>query len=417
LLVCLAATGFPAGVSPADSIVAVVGATPVLASEVRQGMDFFRVASMDTLTPDSVLRRQVLEQLVDNLVLQEKAREDTIEVTREEVNLAVEENIQQMRERFEDEDAFRAALAAEGLTERDLRERYEDDVRRKLLSQRLMEKEGLTRAYISPAEAQRFYEANRDSIALVPGRATLAHILLPVTPSEAAEAEGQRRAAEVLDILGRGGDFAVVAGSFSDDSETARNGGSWGWRDISELPLDIALVADQLQPGQVSPPFRSLEGYVILKLDSRSGDRVRVRTILLEVPLYRSDTTRVRSLASRIREQALAGAAFDSLAREFSQDPVTADSGGLLGEFFLDGLTAPFDSVVAALDSGDISEPVLSEHGFHLVKLFDKQEERVMDYLEMQDVIRNYLHQQKTAEKLELYLERISETVFVKRFD
>lgn len=413
-LLLLALLGSP---GTADRIVAVVGETPVLESEVAQAVDFYRVATMDTVTPDELLRAEVLDQLVDNLLLQEQARQDTVDVTRDEVDAAVDENIAQLRQRFEDDEQFRAALAAEGLSERDLRGRYENDVQRKLLSQRLMEKEGLTRVYVSPAEAERFYEANRDSIAVVPGRVDLAHLLVVLRPSEAAEAEGQRRATEVIDILGRGGDFATVAASFSDDRDTRGRGGDWGWQELTELPLDIALVLDQLQPGQVAPPFRTLEGYIILGLESRQGNRVRFRSILFRVPVTRADTARARQRAMGLRERALGGVPFDSLARQFSDDPVTADSGGKLGEFLIEGLAPPFDSVVRGLDSGEVSEPVLSEHGFHLVHVRAKQDERMMTYLEMQDNIRNYLQGQKTQAKLEAYLDRIAKGVYIRRYD
>ncbi len=400
---------------PADSIVAVVGETIILEGELQQALDFVRIAGADTALPDSVLRAQLLEQLINNELLQEQAKKDTIEVTRQQVTAEVDVSIQALRDRFEDEDQFRAALAAEGVTERMLRRRYEDDVRRRLLSRKLMEKQGVTKAYISPAEAERFYEANRDSIARVPGMVTLAHILFAITPSPKAESAGQRRAAEVLDILSRGGDFAIVAGSFSEDRKTSGRGGNWGWNDLRDLPLDLAMVLDQLEPGQMSPPFRSLEGYVMTKLESRSGDRVRFRTILLRVRLGRADTLRALAKAKSVREKALEGLAFDSLAHRFSQDPITADSGGFLGEFLIDGLTSPFDSVVADLDSGDVSGPVLSEHGYHLVKILGKQPERVMGYLEMQDMIRNYLYQEKFSQRLSEYLARIAEKVYIKR--
>ncbi len=406
-----------ASAGPADSIAAVVGGTVILASEVTGAVDFYRIASGDTVTPDSALRHEVLGQLVNNEILQEKAREDTISVSREEIAAEVDASIQTLRERFAGEEEFAAALAAEGITERTLRRRYEDETRRKLLSQRLMAQEGLTQIYISPAEAERFYEANRDSIAHVPGRVTLAHILVMVTPAEAAETDAQRRAGEVLDILGRGGDFSLVASSFSDDARTAARDGSWGWNDLAALPLDIALVLDQLEPGQVSPPFRSSDGYLILRLEERSGDRVRFRSVLFRVPVTRADSARAAARVGRVRELALAGTPFDSLAREYSMDPATADSGGFLGEFLIEGLTPPFDEVVARLDSGEVSEPVLSEHGFHLVAVLAKQPDRTMSYLEMQDMIRNYLYQEKLNQRLADYIDRVSQEVYVRRFE
>jgi peptidyl-prolyl cis-trans isomerase SurA len=407
---------FSALAGPADSIIAVVGETVVLESELSQAVDFLRLASADTLMSDSALRATVLEQVIQSHVLQERARDDTITVTRDEIAAEVENSIAQLKARFEDEEQFRAALASEGMTERALRQRYEDEVRRRLLSQKLMQKEGLTQVYISPSEAERFYNQNQDSIAHVPGRVTLAHILIGVTPSQELEEEKQRKAAEVLDILARGGDFGVVAGSFSDDLATRDKGGDQGWHNLADLPLDQALVLDQLEPGQISPYYRALEGYVILKLDEKTGQRVKFRNILIRVPLTRADTSRARAKAASVRKKALEGESFEELARENSMDPATADSGGFLGEFAIAGLTPPFDSVVTLLDSGQISEPVQSEHGFHLVHVIDKEPERLMTYLEMQDMIRNYLFQQKQAERVQKYIERISEDVYIKRY-
>ena len=412
---CLLAASLVAG--PIDSIAAVVGETVILESEVRGAVDFLRIASGDTVTPDSVMRRDVFDQLINNEILLEKAREDTISVTREEIASEVDAAVQSVRDRFPDEEQFQAALAGEGISERVLRKRYEEETRRKLLSQRLMAAEGLTQIYISPAEAEHFYESSKDSIARVPGSVTLAHILLLVAPGEGAEEDGQRRIAEVADILSRGGDFGVVAGSFSDDGRTAPRGGDWGWNDLSGLPLDVALVLDQLEPGQMSPPFRGVDGYLLVRLDARSGDRVRFRSILARVAITRSDTARAQALARRVRDAATAGADFDSLARAYSMDPSTADSGGYLGEFMIEGLTPPFDAVIAGLDSGDVSEPVLSEHGYHLVKVVDKVEARVMTYLEMQDMIRNYLYQERLNQRLADYLARIAQDVYVARYD
>ena len=365
---------------------------------------------------DSALEETALGRLIDDLVLEEQARRETVEVEPSEIAAEVDANIAAVKERFGDEQRFEEALAAEGYTERVLRQRYEEDARRKLLARKLMDKEGLTQIYVSPSEAERFYNENRDSIARVPGRVTLAHILIAFTPGPAADSASQRRMTEVMDVLARGGDFATVAGSFSDDQKTAARGGDRGWAALAELPPELAMVFSQLKPGQTSPPFPTREGYMTVKLEDKSADRVRFRQILIRVPITHSDTVRARNLAVSIRRKAIEGASFDSLARLYSQDPATADSGGRLGEFLVAGLAPPFDKVVAGMDSGDVSEPVMSEHGFHIIKVISKQPERVLSYLELQDNIRNYLHQQKLSERLETYLDRVRGKVYVKRF-
>jgi peptidyl-prolyl cis-trans isomerase SurA len=401
---------------PADSVVAVVGDALILSSELSQSVALLRLSQPGPTMPDSVLEDLVLGRLIDDLVLEEQARRESVEVEPAEVAAEVDANIASVKERFDDEGRFKEALAAEGYTERALRQRFEDESRRKLLARRLMEKEGLTQIYTSPAEAERFYNENRDSIGRVPGRVTLAHILFALAPGPAADSVGQRRMTEVMDVLARGGDFATVAGSFSDDEQTAPRGGDRGWVEFAELTPELMMVLSQLNPGQTSPPFPTRDGYLTVKLEEKTQDSARFRQLLIRVPVTRSDTSRTRDLAAAVRKKALAGAPFDSLARQYSQDPVTADSGGWLGEFLLVGLAPPFDKVVASLDSGAVSEPVLSEHGYHLIKVLDKQPERTLTYLEMQDNIRNYLYQQKLGQRLADYLDRIRGRVFVRRF-
>jgi peptidyl-prolyl cis-trans isomerase SurA len=410
----LATAAFAA--EPADSIVATVGDGLILASELAQATDFARLSQPDTTVSDSALEELVLGRLIDDLVLEEQARRESVDVASSEVAAEVDANIATLKQRFGDEERFKEALAAEGYTERVLRQRYEDEARRKLLARKLMEKEGLTQIYISPGEAERFYNENRDSIGRVPGRVTLAHILFALTPGPAADSVGQRRMTEVMDVLARGGDFATVAGSFSDDQTSAARGGDRGWVKLADLPPELMMVFSQLKPGQTSPPFPTRDGYLTVKLEEKTGDRVRFRQILVRVPITRGDSARARNLAAAVRKQAIAGAPFDSLARQYSQDPVTVDSGGRLGEFLTAGLSAPFDKVVAALDSGGVSEPVLSEHGYHLIKVLAKQPEQTLSYLELQDNIRNYLYQQRLSTRLEQYLDRVRGKVFVKRF-
>jgi len=402
--------------APADSIVAVVGDGLILSSEVAQSVNFIRLSQPDTSVSDSALEEMVLGRMVDDLVLQEQATRESVEVTSAEVAAETDANIAALKERFGDDERFQEALAAEGYTERALRQRYEDESRRKLLARKLMDKEGLTQIHISPSEAERFYNENRDSIGRVPGRVALAHILFIITPGPAAESAGQRRMTEVMDVLARGGDFATVAGSFSDDRKTADRGGDRGWVQFADLPPELMMVFSQLKPGQTSPPFPTREGYLTVKLEDKTADRVRFRQILVSVPITRADSVRVRNLALAVRKQALAGVPLDSLARQYSQDPVTADSGGRLGEFLTAGLAPPFDKVVAGMDSGEVSEPVLSEHGYHLIKVLTMQPEKTLSYLELQDNIRNYLYQQKLNQRLEQYLDRVRSKVFVKRF-
>lgn len=397
----------------ADRIAAVVGTKVILESEVEQLTTYLRLVTGDTTTPDSILRSTALRRLIDEALLTEQAEKESLEVSREELQSEVAENISAIKARFPSEEDFRQTLAAEGLTEKTLRERLSREVQRNLLARRLLEKVGLLQIYISPAEAEQFYNEHKDSIARITGRVSLSHILIALKPSDSAEAAAAARIQELLALLARGSDFPTLAHSFSEDPTTASRGGDSGWQDTATLTPELRLVLGQLKPGQTSPPFRLRTGYSIVQLTERAKNRVRFRSILITVPITRPDTLRARSIARRVRELALAGAPFDSLARRFSDDPETGKEGGYLGEFFIEGLLPPFDQVIANLDSGEVSEPVLSEHGFHIIKVLAKTPSRTLSFLEVQDAIRNYLYEQRFAERLRQYLDRVERNLYV----
>ncbi|NPV14213.1 hypothetical protein HPY86_04725 [candidate division WOR-3 bacterium] len=397
----------------ADRIAAIVGNKIILESEVLQLMTYLRLMSGDTVTDDSTLRNGVLRRLIDEALLSEQAEQESIDVTREEVAAEVGENLNSLKQRFASEEDFRQTLAAEGLTEKQLRDRIGKEVRRNLLARKLLEKEGLTQIYISPAEAEQFYNTHKDSIARVPGRVELSHILIAPKPSDSAEAAAGQRAQDILTLLAKGGDFATLARSFSDDKKTASRGGDWGWQDTNAIPWEFKLVLNQLKPGQISPPFRIRTGYCIAQLTERSKNRLRFRSILIAVPITRSDTLRALATARKIKSMLKQDVPFESLARRYSDDPETGKQGGYLGTFYIDGLMPPFDQVISQLDSGAVSEPVLSEHGFHIIKILAKEPTRILSFLEVQDAIRNYLYEQTFAERLRQYLNRVERNIYV----
>ncbi len=404
---------FLTGAGNAERISVIVGNRIVLASEVQQLVTYLRLITGDTLTADSVLWNEAQQRLIDEALLAEQAEKESIDVSRDELSSAMAENLEHIRKRFTSEEEFQDALKAEGLSERLLKERISDEVRRNLLARKLLEKAGLTEIYITPTEAERFYNEHKDSIARVPGRVELAHIFIAVKPSDSVENAVRLRTAEVLDLLARGGDFATLARSFSDDPMNRKKGGDMGWQELNNLHQELLAVLNQLQPGQISPPIRTREGYLIVKKEQQSGTMVRFRRMLFKVTVTSADTIRARRLANNIRAKALSGVPFDSLSRVYSEDPETANNGGYLGEFFLEGLMPPFNKVIENLATGEVSEPILSEHGFHIIKVVSKQPSRLLTFDELQETIRNYLGEQAFTQRLRAYLDKVAKEIYI----
>lgn len=397
----------------ADRILAFVGDDIILESELQEALDFVKIQSGTNLIVDSNLTQQVLDRLIEDRLILEEARQETVFVTKAEIEDELENSISALKSRFATIEEFEKALIEEGLTERALRQRYRDEIRKRLTAQKLLAKKGLTNIYIAPSEAERFYQEKKDSIAYVPGAVALAHILFRVTPDQAAEQKAQIRSLEIYDILMRGGDFEEVARSFSEDERTRQRGGLLGELRKGELFEAVESVLFILKPGDISPPLRSPMGYQIFQILSKTKNTVKANHILVKIPITRADTLKVEKLAQTIRKQLLTGAKFDSFAGIYSEDPETRDQGGFLGQFLIKGLMPPFNTVVEKMQAEEISQPIRSEHGIHLIKVIVKEEERLLSFEEIQDQIRNYLYQERLAAKLKDYLARVAARTFI----
>lgn len=397
----------------ADRIVAFVGNEIILESELQEALDFVKIQSGTSLIVDSNLTQQVLDRLIDDRLILEEAKQETVFVSKAEIEDELENSIAALKNRFATIEEFEKALIEEGLDERVLRQRYRDEIRKRLTAQKLLAKKGLTNIYIAPSEAKRFYQEKKDSIAYVPGAVALAHILFRITPDPAAEQKAQIRSIEIYDILRRGGDFEEVARSFSDDERTRQRGGFLGELKKGELFEAVESVLFILKPEDISPPVRSPMGFQIFQILSKTKNRVKANHILVKIPITRADTLKVEKLAGSVRKQVLAGAKFDSLAGIYSEDPETRGQGGFLGQFLIKGLMPPFNAVVEKMQAEEVSQPIRSEHGIHLIKVIAKEEERLLSFEEMQDQIRNYLYQERLAAKLKDYLARIAARTFI----
>jgi peptidyl-prolyl cis-trans isomerase SurA len=408
----------------ADRIVAVVGDQPILESQVVSGVEFLKLqtplpeSAQQDHSRDTTLRRQVLDQLINDQVILEEAKRETVSVAKEQVDEQLEVSLKNVKQRFGGGDSFQQALAHEGLTENLLRQRYREEITRRLTAQQLLSKRGLLEnILVTPTEVEQFYATHKDSFGSVPGRVTLAHILIIPKPSEDAEKRGYEQIVQAYaGLVQSHWDFDALASSFTTDPELKRKSGSLGTVERGDLPEEVDAELFALKPGEFSKPFRSRQGYVIIKREKGGGDQATAREILVEVPITSDDTNRARDQAADLRRRALVGEDFAKLAKDNSDDPTTKDAGGMLGEFFLKGLVPLFAQAVENLKQDEISQPILSEHGFHIIKVTERVDEKTLSYSEMQDDIRNYLYNQKLQAKLDEFVRAQAARISIQRF-
>ncbi|MDR0697805.1 MAG: peptidylprolyl isomerase [Tannerella sp.] len=157
-------------------------------------------------------------------------------------------------------------------------------------------------------------------------------------------------------------------------------------------PLQMAKMLERkvfsMNPGEISLPTRSMLGFHLIKLEHKipNPGKVQVAHILSAFPssnITDEEVEQVRIKSDSIYRLALAGEDFSGLAKQYSNDTVTGKRGGVLPYFGLDEMVEPFEEAAFALEHiGDISAPIRTRYGFHILKLIDKKAEIPFEEME-----------------------------------
>ena len=212
------------------------------------------------------------------------------------------------------------------------------------------------------------------------------HILirLPEEPTARDTATAYRQVEALQDSLEQGADFASLARRHSQDPAASIEGrrgyeGRLGYFSSGQLVEPFETVAYNTPPGELSDIFRTRFGYHIMKVHEKREvpADLQVAHILIR-PRDKSEAewAAARQTIDSLESEIASGADFGSLAQEYSQDPGTARKSGDLGYIsFASPLVEPFKNAAFDLEQvGEVSEPVRTRFGFHLIKLLDRRE-------------------------------------------
>ncbi len=363
-------------VSPVERIVAIVNKEVITASELNDAVAAAerQLRRRGTPPPErAVLERQMLERLILDKAQTQLARDSGIRVDELQLDRAVQRIAESNKLSLAD---FRAALERDGLPF-DL---FRQDVREQIVLTRLREREVDDKIQVSDSEIDLFLEAMKSAPA-ERAEYNLAHILVRVPEQASPErVEAARsRAEKALAEARAGADFAKLAASYSDAPE-ALQGGALGWRPHDRLPELFADALEKMNPGDLSPALRSPAGYHLLKLLERRNAGIsdapvaqtRLRHILIRPGETVSETEARRRLADLRRRIVSGEADFADRARANSDD-ATAARGGELDWVYAGDTLPEFERAYQDLKVGEISEPVRTPFGYHLIQVLERR--------------------------------------------
>jgi peptidyl-prolyl cis-trans isomerase SurA len=399
-----------------DKIAVVVGDQVILASELANQLQLTAFQTGQRPKTEEEIRlfqKRVLEQMIsDQLFLAEAKKDTTITVRPSEVQQALDEHIARVIENFGSEDRFIEALNQEGMTLRDLKRQYEQDIENNLLRQRYIQKKLYT-VSVSRVEVERFYQEFKDSIPEQPEGVRLAHILLDITPSskieDSVKVQAERLRQQILD----GADFAAVSSEYSSLGAGA-NGGDLGYVESGDMVPEFARAAFKLDVGEISGVVRTEFGYHVIKCEGKRGDKSHLRHLLLAVQPSAEDTARTITLADSLIAVIQGGQDFAEIAKAYSRDDDSRAQGGELGWFALQNMPEGFAEAVSGWTTpGEVRGPVKSRFGVHILKLLDYQPGKVLTLEEDFDRIKDLARQDKTGRMVDEWIADLKSRTFI----
>lgn len=359
---------------PADRIVAVVNDEVITLYELRNRVEaaVSQLRRQGTpLPPRDVLEQQMLERMVMDKVQLQHARDIGVRVDDAQLDQAIQRiaasNNLSMGQ-------FRQALERDGMQFAKFRE----DIRNEMIIVRVREREVDSKIVISEGEIDNYLqsEAGKGGTA---EQFEVAHILLRSPESASPEQIGTLRAKadQILERAAKGENFSQLAAAYS-DAPDGLQGGSLGMRPLDRLPGIFADAVVKLKVGEVAPLLRSPNGFHIVKLVNKRGgagveavQQTHARHILIKVNELVSDAEALHKLEG-LYDRIVHGESFAELARLHSQDG-SATKGGDLGWIYPGDTVPEFERAMDALKPGEVSRPVKSPFGYHLIEVLERR--------------------------------------------
>lgn len=396
-----------------NRIVAVVDTGVILASDVEARVSAIRQQAAgrgEQFTDSEQVRAQILERLILEQAQLEIAKRRGLVIDDGRLNDTLRQIASNRQLTLA---ALRTELEAGGQSYLAFREQ----IRRELLINLVREREVRARIRVSDAEVDRFLETTGGQISTAP-QLLLSQIVvaLPNRPSPEAVQAAQGKIGQIRDALIQGASFSELAVRFSDSPE-ANQGGDLGWRNLLELNPIFTDALRDAKANTLIGPIRSPGGFHLIAVRDRQGDQsvvvteYKTRHILIKPDAVRSPD-KAKELAANVRAELVGGANFSDIARQYSEDPLSAAKGGDLGWIRTEQVVPGFADALVALPVGSLSEVIESRFGYHLIEI---QATRDADISEEQikNRARRILTERKFNQELDNWLRQIRTDAFV----
>ena len=298
---------------PIDGIAAIVGENIILKSDVSQvvgitalqmGLD----AGKDKAALEK-LQANVLGSLIDQKVILEMAKLDSIEVAEKDVESALEQQIETFILRAGTEQMAETML---GQSLNDFRREYWYDMRDRLITEQYQQ-QLIMSVNINRENVVDFFSNYRDSLPVFPIKMKISHLLVRIKPSEKNRLDAEKKINAIRDRIFAGESFSDLAKMYSADPGSKNNGGSLGYIRRNQMVKGFETIAFTQKTNTLSKPIETSFGFHILETTEKSGEKIKVRHILISPEITEEDETNTYNYAMTLRDSSKSLGSFKNL--------------------------------------------------------------------------------------------------------
>ena len=393
-----------------EQVAAVVGDSVILMTEIDTYL--LRLEAQGWTRPETTVglmtfKAEVLDQLInEQLVIQDAGRDSTIAVVEQEVEERLDLEIDGQIRQFGTLARLQEVLAAQNMTMAVFREQRRDAIKRSMLQESYMAKQGRSAAdiVVSEAELRAFFDDNKEQMPQLPPTIRFLNLQLEPEPTDSAKATAFAEADTVLQMLrdGRADDFGELARQHS-DGPSGPEGGDLGWiRRDGGFVEEFEDAAFSLGRGMVSPPVETDFGYHLILVDRVRGGERRVRHILFEPEITEADITANLERATDYRNRLLAG---EDMA-ELSDEAVDTLEMSIAD---VTQISSTYAEALQDAEPGDVLGPLRfedprSDNVLGIVRVLEVRGGGTLEFEDVRDQIEGRL-------KNQLLMERVVETL------
>ena len=395
-----------------DGIAAIVNDSIITEQELQSNIKEVRqqISQGGINAPgDAELRRQVLQHLIDVSLQTEIAKSNNIMVEPEHLKQALKNIAQKNNISLSN---LKKTIESQGMSWT----KYKDNIKKELLMVKIQQNavgqitvpESQVDDYIKSNQHKQHIQYHLKDIVLS----------LPEAPTPEQIKKAKQQANALKKQLQGGLDFSKAAIEKS-SGEVALGGGDLGYRTLASMPSMFVNVVVNMKKGDIAGPIRAPNGFHIIKLEELKGEMgkqlvtlTNVKHILLKVEPGVSSQERQKEII-KIYQQINRGSTFSQMAKKFSMDKKSAKDGGSLGWVHKGELVPKFEEAMDKLKVGELSKPIKTNYGWHLIKVV-KRKQIDDSRVYQRQMVQEQLYQRQFSVAVQQWLQQLRASAYIK---